>query len=611
MNFRRSTFLFILISLFSGGGLFLTKNYGAIPECHLGEPLFPLPPNAVTSIAWHVSTLEGIMPVKVKRLGQRWSFVSPFPESDCDERTIQTILDAATSMDVTSLQGKIEETGFMPTRELILATADQHYAISFGNDQPFANDSTVVARGDNLVTIDSKNVARLPRTLNEFRTKSLLAFIRPEQILSLEWHVRGAPFTRIHRLANSNNWTLSQPFTLTLARDKIQRLLEALTKPNLIETYLTPDDFSIVTTPTQFTSTELMQYDLDEEHAIRLSVYVRGLKEPLKLRFGKNDPIRENHVFCLMSNNQAIVSVPREIRDALTNNENAIINASDIPIIADIKKPTTIRLRQKEDHLHTTYVLDRDQWKQQAYDCYADPNAMEAFCSTLLNLRGDLINTNVVPTLKPECEIIIEQANHQPQNVHLTLYRNPTTQQIEVFREDNRYSYALKNENLLSQIMAENVTYALLNQQLLQLPPETIKTITIQRTGLPNTVISRNTTENTWQTISPAGAFVNEEVADQWLKQFENLRATQILGPAENPSAPWGSDNVGNLNFSIRVILDLKDDTHGLRKVLLFETPNPSKSTVQMMILGSPILYEVPRSVYDLLATSPLLYLDR
>ncbi len=609
MNFKHSIILFIIISIFSGVGLFLTKTYARIEDSLIGKPLFPVQSQYVTSISWHVSTLNGTMPVVVKRTGQRWSFVKPFPGSDCDERTISAILDAASAMRVTAPQGRLEESEFIPTRELILSTTDQRYSASFGNEQPFVNESTIAEQNGELVAIPSNYFAKLPRTINDFRTKSLLAFIRPSQINALEWHVKGSPFTRIQRKSNTSNWELTQPFTLTLSREKVRLLLERLTQSNLIDSYLTPDDYSVKMTPTQFTSTELIQYGLDEEHAIRLSVYVRGLKDPLKLRFGKNDPIRANHVFCLLSNDQAIVSIPKDIADAFTNNENSIVNATDIPVIADVKNPTKILLRQKNEALHTTYTLNQGKWMQQSYECETDVDAMAAFQAALLGLRGDLVNTGVAPTEEPLCVITIEEDDLTKTPIKLTFYRNKTTQKTEVYREDNHYSYALKNESFLLPLLANDVTYALLSKQLLSIPKENIQTITLQRPGLANVVLTHNpSVETEWQTISPAGAFVNPEIITTWLEIFGDLRATKVIGPADDPNAPWGADIVGNVNFSHRMILDLKNDNNSLRKILLFEKPQPGKTSIQVLVHGSPILYEIPLSLFETLQQSPLIY---
>ena len=138
-----------------------------------------------------------------------------------------------------------------------------------------------------------------------------------------------------------------------------ERALTLLTRADTINAYVRPADDAPFAPDRPLPETALDAYGLDEEAALRVSVYVRGLDDPLTLRFGAADPARKGAVFCLLDDGRSVVSVSASLPDCLGASGPFVAAFQEFMVLGEALAAgadrLTVRLRGQETPVELTW----------------------------------------------------------------------------------------------------------------------------------------------------------------------------------------------------------------------------------------------------------------
>lgn len=558
-----------------------------------GGLLYPLNAESIVEISWDVlGPDDKSCQMHLTRTGEFWKMVHPYPGILCDAAAVTALLDAAQQMRILNQLGKANETDFTPERYLTLKTPDREITCAFGGVLPMELSQTLVETQGMLVAVDAAFVAKLPATAAAMRTRAILP-VTADRIRQLEWRAPEYPFTRARKMENGN-WTVTLPFPFETKEDLVSKALTALTDTAAITTYIRPADAApVATLPAVVhalsTDSTLSAYGLDEEHALRVTVLARGIRDGLTLRFGKEDPANPKNVFCLLDGYQAVVSVPAKLKEIFGTHGPFVTNFRDLPILADMPDPDRVTILPENGDAVIELAKEHAHWKLlRPTALSAEHPTVRKLLSALTSLSGDLIEGEP-GNEKPLMEISLS-ANSKPKETwDLAIYNALSPDHLRVYRKKPGRLYRIKREALPDFLLMKNLDRTLIDRTLFSLPAETIRRIAVLHRDGTSVAVRRHADALTWETEAPVGAYINQHILDVWLTRFAELKAVDIL--QDTPST-FGSLQPYGLEIPhVRLTIDLAGGEEGLRRVLLVGTPNPESGTAPAMVQGRPVLY--------------------
>ncbi len=605
MRFGRTLTLLLALILFLTGALVLTHMLR--PEAPLlkGDKLFPINPESVIEISWDVAFTSGErVPMTLRRDGEFWRMQCPYVDALCDTAAVTQLLDASQALRVQTRLVQEDPETFVADRTLTLRTADATYSCAFGPPSPMELSQTLVRTGNEIVSVNSDAANALPQSVDAIRTHALLPFA-PERIHTIEWRTPGRPFARALQMSNGN-WNVTRPFAFEAKAQDVKPALSLLTSPDVIASYVLPSEpttagTNIVPAPRLTSEVELARYGLDEEHAIRVSLYLRGFTDAWTLRLGSPDPKQPENIYCLLDGYQAIVSAPTAVRTLFENSGPFATDFRDLPIFADFAdRIQTITLRRATPDITIRLTQTRGVWQLLApMNLPADNAHVRTLLSELTGLTGDLIGVEEPEAYPITCELSLLPAGDNATTTYVNLYQVSATDYY-VYRSDQSRLYRVHFSQLPSELLADDLDRTLVDRTVFSLPAATIQRISAaHRDGTVETVARSTVSEAPWMTEVPRGSYVYRETIDAWLTCFAELKAERVLKnlPAgQEALKPYGLDRP-----FLTLTLDLQGNEDTLRRILLIGTPDEKTGTAPAIIQGRPILYEIDGKTLKLL----------
>lgn len=587
MRFGRNITLLLILTALLIGLLISTRHFNPERRILAGDFIFPIRPETITTLTWDVRDEKGeLKTIHLERQGNFWKMDAPYIGMLCDQMEITNFLDSIQSLQVAALLDDNLSKQFTNARQLIVATSERSFACTFG-DKPVMGLTQMLARYNHkLIAVKTADIAQLPETIRQLWSRAILP-IQVENITSVEWRSTGQPFVSAQKKKNGT-WTVTQPFSFEPHAEEVTRVLKMLTGPQTISAYIRPA--ADEETTQALSETLLANYGLDEESAIRTVIRVKGLSEPIQLRFGNDDPMRSNHVFCLMDDRQAVVSIPKTIRSIFTGAGPFIASHEDLPILGDLANPSSVKIQGKANEDVTILTRNQTLWDISTPTILpADSTLVESLLQSLLSLTGDLTETRPMDKTQLCCSVLLQRADHTT-SVPLSFYYGETPDKLFAFREDSGRLYTVERSefpSLLHDIASLNRT--LLNRTLLTIPAENIRRIAVEREGVSTESIICSAGTREWHTEFPRGAYVNTTNVDRWLNIFSNLEAQSVL---QGSSAAFGTLRAyGFERPYLKITIDLTAQTNSLRRILLIGHPKDGK--IPAMIQGRPLIYEI------------------
>ena len=605
MKFARNIIVLLFLVALLAAGLvserFLRPNASLAP----GVPLFPTPPEQIVGISWDVEAPNGaIREMTLRREGDLWRMERPYPGALCDAAAVADFLDALQSLRVQARLGPAEDSAFRIMRRLTVFTPEDAYSRGFGGTQPMALAQTLAEADGMLVSVEASAVARLPRSAAALRTRALLP-AGPDRVQALEWRGPQAPFSRAQRLPGGN-WEVSRPIPFEVEARAAGELLAALTAEGSVLAYVRPADDAPYAPDRPLAETALAGYGLDEESALRLSVYVRGLDEPQTLRFGRADPAHADAVFCLLDDGRSVVAVPKSIPERFGADGPFAPAFREFLVLGEAAEAA--RLTFRREGREAPVALERAQgvWRLTLPMALpADAAAVRELLAWLPTLTGEITGVEPPSGEEPVGSLTIEREHGAPP-VTLTFYPSPErpADSLLVWRDDQRRLFRVARGERLGALLSENLQHTLVDRTVLSVPAGRIRRIAALRRDGSRCAAVRPGAALTWETESPAGAYVAADVLDAWLTRFADLKAERVLRDAPvspDKLRPYGLDRP-----LVRLTLDLDGGEDGLRRVLLIGDPDPKTGAAPALVQGRPVLYELDAETVRLLLRWPM-----
>ncbi len=599
MRFGRTIAILIGLILFLSGALIALRWLHPQVPLRKGDSLIPLAPETVIEITWDVKDSKGFWsPMTLQREGEFWRMQTPYAGALCDQVAITKLLDTLQALRVSApLEAEKQDT-FQTERTLTVKTSDTTVTCAIGVLSPMTLSHALVKTNKEVVSVDTSIITELPTTATEMRTRALLP-ISEVRILSLEWRVPGQPFARALRMSNGN-WNITRPFEFEAKANDVKSALDTLTSATLVTDYVAP--LLETETPNLTSEVELARYGLDEEHAIRVSAHIRGLTDPITMRFGKDDPKQKDNIYALLDGYQAVVSIPKTTRAIFEDKGPFSTDFRNLPIFGESATAAT-QLTIQDTVQGPTIKLTRTQggWNLIApTNLPADATRAQGLLRTLSDLAGDLIGNDPPEDLPITCEFVL---NTEGGNEMVLTCFDASATELYAYRHDQSRLYRIRRDALPAELFEENYEHTFVDRTVLSVPAATIRRIAVTRRDKSMEAVVRPETTGTWNTEHPRGAYVNTKVVDEWLTCFADLKALRVL--RDMPTAygalrPYGLDEP-----LLTLTLDLNGGESGLRRVLLIGTPDKATGKVPAVVQGRPILYELDAKILKLLQQSP------
>ncbi len=591
MRFGRNITLLLLITLTLAGLLIASRYLHPERRVLAGDAIFPMSPETITTIAWDIMDEKGeAQTIRIERRGNFWEMGAPYAGLLCDHVEISKLLDTIQGMKVIRLLDSELQHTLDPSRELIanarnlvVSTPERSRTCTFG-DKPVMELAQMLAMyNDALIAVKTADVAALPESASKLWSRSILP-VSAANITSLEWRATGKPFVSAHRKADGV-WTVTQPFAFDPNPTDVSQALKLLTGPQTIATYIRPVPGE--ETLTTLSETLLATYGLDEEYAIRVVIRLRGMSEPLQLRFGKKDPNRPNHLYCLLNDRRSVVSVSEKICQMFTEAGPFIASHEDLPLLGDVTPPASIEIIGKSKDQTTVLMRTQARWEISTPAVLpADTPLAESLLRSLLALTGDLTESRPLNEAERLCTVEFRRSG-EADGVQLAFYKNTEAGTLLASRHDAGRLYVL-NEADVPEILRNgtDLNRALLDRTILAIPTENIRRISVDHDGHPFETVACLPGSKEWHTEYPRGVYPNTVAIQTWLEAFTLLKATTIL----QSSIPYGELQKYGLDApAMKITLDLNENTTSLRRILLIG--EPIGNYVPAMIQGRPLVY--------------------
>ena len=603
MRFGRNFLILLAVVLVLAAGLVAERLLRPVRPVAVGEPLFPVAQESIAALSWELPAPDGAtVPMTLVREGEFWRMERPYPGALCDAEAVSSFLDALGALRVRARLGPAEGSDFRVARRLTVRTAERAIVRGFGGEQPMALAQTLAEADGNLVAVEADAVSRLPSAAEGLRAKALLP-VSPERILALEWRAPGTPFTRASRKAGGH-WEVSRPFPFELPGEVVQAALDALTAPDAIVAYVRPADGEPPAPGARPVPEGLLgAYALDEESALRVSLRIRGLGDPVTLRFGRPDPAHPGAVFCLLNGATAVVAVPEALPALFGEAGPLAADVRDLPVVGALSGVRRLSLRLRGEDVPVELTREHGAWTlAMPMELPADAVAVEALFARLSAITGEFSGT-ARPSGEPLCAFSLFGEGDDA--LDLELFPAEAEGELLAWRTDQGRLYRLRRDAVPEAMLADGLQHTLVDRTVLSVPAEQIRRIAVLRRDGSRCAARRAGAVLDWETETPAGLYVDAAVLDAWLTRFADLKAARVLRDA--PVALGALRPYGLERPWLRLTLDLDASAEGgLRRVLLVGDPDPTTGAAPALIQGRPILYELGPEDVALLGKWPM-----
>ena len=378
MSNRRSIFLlFVVCAALTAANVMLRYRDGGVKAGGRTTLLNP---------EWKVESIRiervGNPATVLKRDGSEWRIAEPYAAS-VDERPVLRLLDMLAFVPISegysdaemlrrgnTRQDYIRET---PVAKLVVSGDFGEMAVSFGKPTPAGDEVYAAVDGaGSVVTVPSGMLAAVDLPADGFRRRSLF-LAGPEAVASFDVK-RGAnsmlTFTR-----SGETWKVGE---VGASSQKVAKFLSDLAAASA-ESFVWPVGSS---NEADLVSASLLAgYGLDPESAV--TVTLKGaVGEGRQVSFGKSADA--GHVYALVQNGSAVVTVPAALRDAAAQDAVMFTDSRLFPV-----EPRTVAFFSLTDG-ETVYALARgeqERWRiESPIAAPADTEVVETMLARILAL---------------------------------------------------------------------------------------------------------------------------------------------------------------------------------------------------------------------------------
>lgn len=597
MRFGRTFSILFSLVIALTVALVLTHRFRPVQPLISGDPLFPIQPETITAITWDVTNELGhLQQLRIERKGLFWQMVTPYTGFRCDTAEVVRLLDTIQALKVVTPLNNVDATTIPKGPQLVVETPEKQLVCTFGEIPPM-NVAQMTAQCNNIfVAVNTSTVKQLPVSARQLWSRAILP-VSTTNLTSIEWRAPRLPFTKVFK-RDTGKWSVSQPFAFEPNEAKAEQALSLLTNAAIITDYLRPlpDDVA----STIFPETALIPYGLDEDSAIRVTIRAKGFSDPFQLRFGAKDPNNPTQVYCLLDNRQAIVSIPEKVRDLFTQAGPFVTTHLNLPFLGDATNPTAITIHKTTEIKQRTVLnLRNNQWELTTPAAFpANPVAVKQLLQQLTTLPGDLTESLTPDETRFICTINFTfETPKQP--IEVKFYQESDTKLLARRMDTNRL-YSFNKDNFPKALLELNtLNQKLLNRTLFALPESTIKRVTVEKNGVLQCTVVRNTETQQWNTAFPQKFYIQDETLTKWLNLFTDFTAEAVLSDAvlgKTQLSAYGFDQP-----QLKITLDLDGSDEGLRKVLIIASDANETDGTPVMVQGRPLLYLISSGTLQLL----------
>lgn len=598
MRFGKNIALLLTIIALLVAALLLTKHLRPQKPIFVGEALFTMTPETITTITWDVVDEEGgeSRTVRINRQGDFWRMEEPYAGILCDRAQMTTFIDNIQALKAANTISDASASTFEVARTLTVSTPEDTQTCSFGSSTAMHIAQVLATCRGKLIAVRSEAVERLPHTSRQLWSQAILP-VPADALTSIEWRATGQPFIRAIKRDN-NVWSVTQPFAFDPDATLVEKALKALTDAQIITAYIrpAPGEASVVT----MSETMLAAYGLDEEFAIRVTVRIKGFSDPLQLRFGKADPTRPGHVYCLLDGRQSVVSVPEALKNIFTAEGPFATGHKNIAILGNAITPTSISIANANDSIVATLSHQHGQWRVATpFNLPADVTTVNNLLSALTTMTGDVTETANLSTMPRLCDVILSDIN-TIKPIRLQFYVGKTDDTLLVFRSDIERLYVFPKAAYPAQLVdLQTLNRLFIDRTLLSLPADSIRRISVTSCGEVTGTIERTLDTNAWNTIAPKGNYVNTATLDAWLTLFSDFKAEEIECEIENHATLLAAYGLSKPHTTI--CIDLTGTSDQLRRILHISTRQMPDGKIPVMLQGIPFIYTISAESLHLL----------
>ncbi len=583
MKFGRNIFFFLLLIGLLSGALVMLNFTEARTLMTSGWQVFPVTMESVTQLKFEYPR-DQFPTITLTRKGEFWEMSEPFRDTVCDPAEMTKILDGIVGLRVRStLEGQaLTEANEQVT--LTVSLPDTAYVCRIGKPLPMFGSDVLAETATAQVTLAADALNFLPASADALRTSVILP-LPAERIDALEWRARELPFTRAQRLP-SGNWSVTQPYPFEVSKKDLQTVLTQLTAEPIAR-YICSADMRHANALRS--EPALVEYGLDEERSLRLTILLRGNSERYSIRLGNPDPQQAGNIFCLLNDAQAIVSVPATLREMFGANGPFVTDFLNVPVFGDFTEPTRILLRPAGG---TPTELRKAEGKWQLYlpaMLPVDPTIIAAYHRKLLSLTGDITQTPLPSA--PFATVTFGWDMPTPE-LTMELFEGDTPGVCLVRRMDTGRIYRVKRAALPQPLLERHLDVSLIDRAIVKLSADKVRRIA------NGTTVRRDLETREWEPIEAQQGYCHAANIEALLKTLEHCRAVRVI--AHSAEASDKAASYGLQPPMKKLELDLTD-TDALRVVLWFGKPNPVTGNVPLMVQGRPLIYEIPASDYKAL----------
>ncbi|MDZ4815541.1 MAG: DUF4340 domain-containing protein [Verrucomicrobiota bacterium] len=509
----------------------------------------------------------GTQTISLKRDKTDWTIVSPIasPADNMEADTIVRELSQLTiqrKMSPEELSPEAKElTGINKPAARIEGTSDnEKFLLKIGNESPTGDGLYVQKDGDPSIYVVNKGVKKtLIRPLDDLRRRVLIE-ITPKAITKIEFKQRSGTESRVTELVRdqNNRWRLVKPITGTADTDKINDLISRL-DTGRIESFVAED------------KADLKAYGLAEP-AHEITIYQTTGIQSQTIQLGVAQP-DQKRTYARIQNQPAVFTIPSDLASEISIGLTDLRNHKVMPMTAyqidtiDIVPGTAKPISLKR--VNRQWVIGTIPADLAAVNEFLDGLEVE----NISGFAGDSLSEPKAYGLdNPTYQFTIKSGK----DVREVIIGKKDKAGWFAMSKDEPTVFILSNTFVTDLPKAQEVFYS---REILALSTDEIQSLTMHKKQRVAS-LNRNPTTGSWALSANTQGVLLPQNLQATLSLLENLRATTVVPPGQNPVEIDKPD----------AIIELKTKEGTRRLKVGAET---AKKTRLLIEEGKPTIYEI------------------
>ncbi|MFO7937184.1 MAG: DUF4340 domain-containing protein [Kiritimatiellia bacterium] len=527
--------------------------------------------------------------IEVRRDGSRWRMLAPI-DSGVDQAVMARLIngfdgtDIKDRFDIDEIKKRdlsIADYGFYPARaRVVFHTDKKKISFLFGSFSTGGKDIYVRKNnGDRLFVVSSDVFNVIPENANMLRSHRLVN-CDPALINSVDIRRPEHPFLRL--VFEKGVWTIEEPVKSKASFEKVGEFLDSLFDVR-ISKFVWPTLDNVMDVADYEKALEIRKalYGLEEDVGTSIRVHTIDGSFDSEIVIGHNTEKIGESVYVLMDDGRAIGVVSNNITDVVNVNSDFFRSKK---IFYELTDPlNSLQLMIGRD----IFVLNRtnDLWRIASPASEpADQQRVQRSVDQLLALKADRIETRVQQDESGAQGVevnYIEFSSHSAVEMVAVKKTDYEGRMYEFSFADEPEVYYVAGSNMPAVLVDRDALLKLRDRTLLSLSTDSIRSITIRKSGEPALSIDYMEEDQNWH-LSAKGVNagrLNPEVLNDVLDSLQNFRADEVvkIGLSSDDliyygfSRPWLEINVDvNMDDAVRkTILVGRSAGGGIRYVMV------------------------------------------